>query len=196
MGRRCPRLLGWVTGDRSGQARAIFHLAALLGNSVSGHCGNPPSWLRGPCETPPRGPLASLRGDGQGEEERASPSVLSHRCSGRQANKGGVHPRTAHLGPLLLVQLAEKRVLGSHCPRAGGGALGQSPPCAPSAGCFLPLQSRCGGQRAHFTWQLAPCSDRVRCVKVSCSQVTPPPCSCSGPRGPGAGGAGQHHLPV
>lgn len=23
--------------------------------------------------------------------------------------------------------------------------------------------------------QLAPCSDRVRCVKVSCSQVTPPP---------------------
>lgn len=60
---------GRVTGARGRWAWAVFHIAALTGNSVSWHCGNPPSWLWGLCETPPVAPWP--RSEVTGREERS-----------------------------------------------------------------------------------------------------------------------------
>lgn len=76
-----------------------------------------------------------------------------------------------------------------------GGAPGQSPSAClqqglPATTCTAPVTASPPPRAARsvfrhtrvFGWALLPCDL--------------PLCSCSGPRGPGAGRAGQHHLPV
>lgn len=96
-----------------------------------------------------------------------------------------------HHRPPLLVNLPEHQRLSVEEPLV----LRARPPCMTSAGrsstaCTAPVTASPPHRAAGSVFRQ---TQACECALLPCDVRL---CSCSGPRGPGAGGAGQHHLPV
>lgn len=165
-GRKAPETPG--VGELGGG------VAALLGCSESGPRGDPPGglWARWPTPSKALWTCSQVRG-GQGSPPVFSSKVLrgGGTCS---AGAGGTVWAFA---------------------RGLGGARGH--PLVP----VRPQQSASGScvrsrvTASHLAGQLA-VFRQTRALERALLRGDLSLCSSSGPRGPGAGGAGQHHLPV